>query len=126
MKQQVSYTIALIAAVTNAAIVDDGLWTGNDWYDEATKIGVSNGQPYSNDSLVNHRITAPLSVDGDITGDYLTRDNVIRVMSIFGEDEWLTGFSLADPVYTFDNFLKAVAKFPAFCGESNITGYTLE
>ena len=47
-------------------------------------------------------------------------------MSIFGEDEWLAGFSLADPVYTFDNFLKAVAKFPAFCGESNITGYTLE
>ena len=33
--KQAAYAIALIAAVTEAAIVDDGLWTGNDWYDEA-------------------------------------------------------------------------------------------
>ena len=26
--------------IVNAAIVEDGLWTGNDWYDETSKIGV--------------------------------------------------------------------------------------
>jgi hypothetical protein len=29
--------------------VDDGPWTGNDWYDEEQKIGIRNGVPYSND-----------------------------------------------------------------------------
>ena len=49
-----------IAALTNAAIVENGLWTNHDWYDEVEKIGVQNGQPYSNDSAVNRRIRAPL------------------------------------------------------------------
>jgi len=39
-------------------------------------MGVKNGKPYSNDDIVNHRITAPLSVDGPIDEDYKTRENV--------------------------------------------------
>ena len=34
--------------------------------------------------------------------------------SIF--NEWTIN---ASDIYTYQNFLKAVAKFPAFCGESN-------
>ena len=65
-----------IAALTNAAIVDNGLWTDHDWYDDVEKIGIRNGQPYSNDPQVNRRISSPLSVDGDITDIYLQQENV--------------------------------------------------
>ena len=71
--------LALMSHYAEAAIKKDGIWTGNDWYDDKTKIGVRNGVPYSNDTIVNHRITAPLSVDGSIDDDYLTRENVIRI-----------------------------------------------
>lgn len=53
-----------------AAIQEDGLWTGNDWYDEATKIGVRNGIPYSHDPSVDRRIKAPLSTDSAENYDY--------------------------------------------------------
>ena len=35
--------MALLLSWASAAIVEDGLWTGNDWYDENLKIGVNNG-----------------------------------------------------------------------------------
>ena len=75
--------IALLSSWANAAIAENGLWTGNDWYDSALEIGVINGIPYSNDPDVSRRITSPLTVDGFVADDYLGRDNVQRVMSIF-------------------------------------------
>ena len=36
------------------------------------------------------------------------------------ETQWDLAFPLADDIYTYDNFLKAVAKFPAFCNETNL------
>ena len=45
-------SFALLVAISEAAIAEDGLWTGNDWYDDKEKIGVRNGIPYSNDPLV--------------------------------------------------------------------------
>lgn len=47
-------------------------------------------------------------------------------MSLFSEADWDDGFPLADPIYTYDNFLKAVAKFPYFCNETNISGQSLD
>ena len=102
-----------------------GIWTGNDWYDSANKIGVKNGKPYSNDADVNRTLTAPLSKDGPID-DYLSMANVQLVQSFFSQSDWNAGFPLADPVYTYDNFLKAVSKFPAFCNESNFSNWSLE
>ena len=64
-------------------------------------------------------------MDGDVSTDYVTRVNVQRIMSFFTEDDWARAFPLADPVYTYDNFLKAVAKFPYFCAETNLE-YSLE
>ena len=42
------------------------------------------------------------------------------------QEQWDDGFPLADPIYTYQNFLKSVAKFPAFCGETNIPGWSVE
>ncbi|GAL04080.1 chitinase [Photobacterium aphoticum] len=43
--------------------------------------------------------------------------NVIRAERVFPETEWdfLTG--MAAPEYTYTRFLRAIGKFPAFCGE---------
>ena len=46
-----SYVLVFTAQQASAAIVTDGLWTGNDWYDNANQLGVQNGVPYSNDSI---------------------------------------------------------------------------
>lgn len=43
----------------------------------------------------------------------------MRIMNIFDADDWEGGFPIADDVYTYDNFLKAAAKFPSFCNETN-------
>lgn len=118
--------VGVLAELAKAAIVADGLWTGNDWYDSVYNIGVVNGVPYSNDPFEQRRITAPLTIDGPVDSIYLDRENVQRVMSIFSAADWTAGFPQADPIYTYDNFLRAVAKFPSFCGETNIAGQTVE
>ena len=53
-----------LLATVQAAIVEDGLWTGNDYLDNQTKIGVENGIPYSTNDSQQRRITSPLPVDG--------------------------------------------------------------
>ena len=80
--------MALLSSWASAAIAENGIWTNNDWYDETLKIGVANGEPYSNDASMRHRLNAPLSVDGDVSQDYMTRANVIRIVSIFDENDW--------------------------------------
>jgi len=49
----------------------------------------------------------------------LTRENVVRVQKVFTEALWNTWLPNADAIYSYEKFLKAAAKFPAFCGESN-------
>ena len=71
-----STTLAYLSQWASAAIVDDGLWTGNDWYDETYGIGISNGVPYSNDPAIDRRLNAPLTIDGSIENDYLNFENV--------------------------------------------------
>lgn len=53
--------------------------------------------------------------------EYRTKVNAKRVDDIIGTDNWNHWFSLAntDAGMTYDNFLKAVAKFPYFCNEHN-------
>lgn len=97
--------LASLIGISNAAIAENGIWTNQNWYDSANKIGVANGVPYSNDASASHRLSAPLTVDGDISQDYLTRANVQRIMTIFDEIKWDQGFPLANDIYTYDNFL---------------------
>jgi chitodextrinase len=46
------------------------------------------------------------------------------VESILGEDKWNYIFAMKDDLYTYEGFLRAVAKFPAFCNESNWSNVT--
>ncbi len=43
--------------------------------------------------------------------------NVKRVEGVVSASDWEFLFPNRTPEYTYDNFLKAVGKFPAFCGE---------
>ncbi len=44
-------------------------------------------------------------------------DNVKRVERVFPETEWNYLTQMAAPEYTYTRFLRAIGKFPAFCGE---------
>ena len=114
-------TLALAGHMAQAAIVETGPWTGKDFYDAVNKTGVANGIPYSNDAVVQHRLRSPLSKDTDMA-DYLSMANVARVASLLPEAQWDIVFPSANAVYTYEKFLKAVGKFPAFCNETNIAG----
>jgi len=43
-------------------------------------------------------------------------------MSVFSQVEWDHLLSAANSVYTYENFVKAVAAFPAVCGEKGTKG----
>jgi len=44
--------------------------------------------------------------------------NVQRTVQVLPESLWNSFFPNALPVYTYENFLKAVAKFPRFCDDA--------
>jgi len=44
-------------------------------------------------------------------------DNVKRVERVFTESDWDFLTQMAAPEYTYERFLRAVGKFPAFCGD---------
>jgi chitodextrinase len=44
-------------------------------------------------------------------------DNVKRAERVFGQHEWQFLTQMAAPEYTYTRFLKAIGKFPAFCGD---------
>ena len=121
------FELALLLSTQQAigAIVEDGPWTGNDWYDEANKIGVRNGNVYSNDAARTRTLKATLSLDGSVD-DYMKMKNVQRVARLFTADDWARGFPIANEVYSHEEFLKAVAKFPGFCSESNLDGWSID
>ena len=85
--QKLSFAVMALLTVhkVQAAIAENGLWTDNDWYDQATQIGVRNGIPYSNDAAVGRRLTAPLSTDSSVDYDYTLLPNVQRVQGLFSE-----------------------------------------
>ena len=47
-----------------------------------------------------------------------------RVMSIISEDDFNNEiFPIRNELYTYEGFLRAIAKYPALCGESNLDKY---
>jgi hypothetical protein len=54
--------------------------------------------------------------------DYLDKANVQMVQTFLDEDDWEWFFPFRNDLYTLDGFLKAVGKFPSFCGENNKSG----
>merc|ERR1711881_283389 len=83
-------------------------------------IRVFNGEVISCNEDVDRRITAGKAL-ADIS-NHLEQPNVELVKSILDEDKYNKMFPLRHSVYTYDSFLQAVAKFPAFCGEENDNG----
>ena len=65
----------MIAATALAEIVADGIWTGNDWMDFDSGIGVENGVPFGTTDEANRRINSPMPIDGDVP-DYMDKANV--------------------------------------------------
>ncbi|WP_408057232.1 chitinase [Veronia nyctiphanis] len=51
------------------------------------------------------------------TGLASNPDNVKRVERVFPESEWNFLTQMAAPEYTYTRFLRAIGKFPAFCGD---------
>jgi len=117
------YFCILTFTCAQAAIKKDGIWTDHDLYHDISKIGVTNGIPYSNDPYVQRTLDDPKTMEGDIYG-YDTKENVLRVKRVMEKDKFEYLFPLRDKVYTYEEFLKVVAKFPAICGESIDDSYT--
>nr|WP_223229893.1 hypothetical protein [Pseudoalteromonas piscicida] len=44
-------------------------------------------------------------------------DNVKRAERVFGQTQWQFLTQMAAPEYTYTRFLRAIGKFPAFCGD---------
>ena len=125
LNKSTTAAIICLLAETNARITDNGLWDDADWYDSATEIGVTNGSPFSEDAAVARRINSPMATEGAVM-DYLSFPNVQRVQTLFPEGDFDYVVPERNELYTYHGLLRAIAKFPAFCGENNMPGYTLD
>ena len=95
----------------------DGIWTGHDWQDATTGYTVIDGDVYGLDDQTTKRLEQAQAVQGQVL-DYLTKPNVQRIMQIFPESSWNSQFPDRLDVYTYQNFLRATAKFPYFCNDT--------
>ena len=95
----------------------DGIWTGIEWVDPANQYKVDNGVVVGLDDEAKRRIESARNLPGD-GSNYLSLRNVQRTMEVLPESLWDEFFPLANPVYTYLNFVKAVAKFPKFCNDA--------
>ncbi len=59
------------------------------------------------------------AVEAVVAGRSANPENVQRVESIVDAADWDFFFPRRAPEYTYTNFLRAIAKFPAFCGTYN-------
>ncbi|WP_413111521.1 chitinase [Thaumasiovibrio sp. DFM-14] len=63
-------------------------------------------------------LTQPNSVvEAILPGLASNPENVIRTERVFPQTEWDFLTNMAAPEYTYTRFLRAIGKFPAFCGE---------
>ena len=118
--------LAMLSNFASAAIKTNGLWTGHPFYDLDNNYGVKNGVPYSDDDDVDRRMKAPVTVDGSVDDTYLTSANVKLIKSFMDEAKFKKAFPQRNAIYTYDNFLKAVAKFPYFCNETNLDNWSVK
>jgi hypothetical protein len=95
----------------------DGIWTDIVWVDQANQYRVENGVVEGMDEESRRRIESARNLPGD-GSNYLSLENVQRTMEVLPESLWDSLFPNALPVYTYLNFVKAVAKFPKFCNDA--------
>ena len=111
-----AFVAGIIAAITSA--YDDGVWSGHDWFDEDEGVGVKNGVPYGQDPEAERRIgSATLQSGPGVQNE--DKENVRRIMEVFGEEDFEHLFPLHDKLYTYEAFVVAAGLFPQFCGEND-------
>ena len=109
----------LLIATASARIVDNDYWTNehnfiNNTYDMEVEAGIAKGTSNAITSMMRTGWTTEGHPD-----DYATKSNVMQVKEVFSEAQWSEWFPSANSLYTYENFLRAAAKYPAFCGEYN-------
>ncbi len=113
----VAFASLTAIASADANIVKTSYWNEHD-LPAVSGVEIENGIALSDDPVLNNMLVEAKSRPGhpdDLSGP----ENVQRVERVFSEakyDEWTTG---RNAIYTYNNFLRAVAKYPAFCGLSN-------
>jgi hypothetical protein len=111
--------VAMVLAVaTHAEIVDNAFWQGHDNSWSQQKIKIADGIPGGTDVSTNQYIQSSWAAVGH-PKDYLLSDNVVRIRLILTEGKFNDFFPEADRDchYTYNSFLRAAAKYPAFCNE---------
>jgi len=112
------YMTLLLATVSSveAAISTEGPWSGTHISEGFT---FTDGVASHSDEYFQRRITSPLALEESLMTDYGTKENAERVKRIFSENDFNKAFPKKDEFYTYGNFIKAIAKYPAFCNEFN-------
>lgn len=118
---RLSLVVALAAvcslAQADANIVSTAYWNAHD-IAKVSGIKVTNGIASSPNVTIGHKLEQGLANPGhpsDVSG----LSNVQRVQRVFPQSKWDEWTSGANALYTYDSFLRAVGKYPAFCGLSN-------
>ena len=101
----------------------NGPWIGDSWSDALMGFAVKDGvfgatsaalQRYLNSAKAMNRIPKV-----DLANPANNPANVQRIMRLFKQADWNYLFPVANKVYTYETFLQAAAKFPAFCNEKS-------
>ena len=108
----------VLAVAANAEIIDNAFWQGHNMTYAQQKIQIVNGIVEGTDEFTNQFVQSPWSANGH-TEDYRLSDNVVRIRLLMSEAKFNEIFPEADRDchYTYDSFLRAAAKYPAFCNE---------
>ena len=121
--KSMKHSIVLAAiglAGAQAEIVTNSYWQSrlHNWSEGRMKIvdGIVEGSTDANTQFIQSSWSLTGHADENQLDIY---ENVRRVKRVFPVSKWLDFTQEANDIYTYRTFLMAVAKFPAFCGESN-------
>ena len=90
--------------------------TGNTDSTGNTENNINSGGTSSSGNTTNTGDTSHTGSSSDIAN---STENVDRIKRIINATTWNTFFPMANAIYSYDEFLIAVAKFPALCGDSD-------
>ncbi|AWF82555.1 hypothetical protein BTJ40_18050 [Microbulbifer sp. A4B17] len=125
----VTYTFQLTASdstqasdVAEVSISQDGCASADGYVMGISELEAAEESITSGDSLLEEVKDTVETRDNAVVeavqpGRSANPENVLRVESILSEEDWDYLFALRAEEYTYTNFLRAVAKFPAFCGD---------
>lgn len=109
--------MAASGSLCAAEIVHDSYWADNhDFVNQQVGVRVVDGIVQGTDDALTQRIQSTWTRPGH-PADYLSLPNVQRVAAVLSEERFNSWMPNRHANFTYDAFLRAVAKFPAFCHE---------